>query len=143
MSVHYSSHSHEWSTPDDFYRELDREFHSTLDPCATKENAKCRRFFTKYKNGLIQDWSDHVVFMNPPYGHQIKYWMRKAYQESLRKATVVCLVPARTDTKWWHEYAMRGEVRFVKGRLKFGNSKNNSPFPSAVVVFRKIKADIN
>ena len=73
--------------------------------------------------------------MNPPYGREIGKWMRKAYESSLYGATVVCLVPARTDTAWWHDYAMKGEVEFVRGRLKFGGSKASAPFPSAIVTF--------
>jgi hypothetical protein len=73
--------------------------------------------------------------MNPPYGRAIKDWMAKAYDSSKNGAKVVCLVPARTDTAWWHDYAMKGEITFLRGRLKFGNSKNSAPFPSALVVF--------
>jgi site-specific DNA-methyltransferase (adenine-specific) len=115
---------------------LHREFAFTLDPCATRENAKCERFFTRDDDGLLQDWGDEVVFMNPPYGAMISRWMWKAYDSSLKGATVVCLVPARTDTGWWHRYAMKGEVRLLRGRLKFGNATNSAPFPSAVVIFR-------
>jgi hypothetical protein len=86
-------------------------------------------------DGLQQKWKG-VCWMNPPYGKEIKKWMKKAYESSLEGATVVCLVPSRTDTKWWHEYAMKGEIEFIKGRLKFGGSKNSAPFPSAVVVFK-------
>ena len=75
--------------------------------------------------------------MNPPYGREIGAWMKKAYESSLQGAMVVCLVPARTDTKWWHDYAIKGEIEFIRGRLKFGKSKNSAPFPSAVVVFNK------
>ena len=118
------------------FDELDKEFDFTLDPCATDENAKCNRYFTKEEDGLKQDWGQERVFMNPPYGRTITRWMEKAYEASLMGATVVCLPPARTDTKWWHEYAMKGEIHLIKGRLKFGGAKNSAPFPSAVVVFR-------
>jgi site-specific DNA-methyltransferase (adenine-specific) len=138
--VHFMSESVEWPTPRGVFRQLDREFGFTLDPCATRENAKCARYFTKTDDGLKQDWSGEVVFMNPPYGREIDRWMKKAYQSSLQGATVVCLVPARTDTKWWHQWAMRGEIRLLKGRLRFGNAKHSAPFPSAIVVFKSLKA---
>ncbi len=79
--------------------------------------------------------------MNPPYGREIKKWMEKAYLESTKGAVVVCLVPARTDTAWWHDYAMLGKVRFIRGRLKFSGAKHSAPFPSAVVVFRPVSYD--
>lgn len=135
MKVHFSSNTAEWSTPQDFYDELDKEFNFKLDPCCTHGNKKCKYFFTEEDDGLNQDWDLKSVFMNPPYGREIGKWMKKAYEESLTGCTVVCLVPSRTDTKWWHEYAMKGEIRFIKGRLKFGESKNSAPFPSAVVIF--------
>jgi len=125
-----------WSTPQDFFDKLDAEFHFTCDVCALPENAKCARYYTPTDDGLTQRWSG-VCWMNPPYGKVIGKWMQKAYESSITGgATVVCLVPARTDTAWWHDYAMRGEIRFIRGRLKFGSSKNSAPFPSAVVIFR-------
>jgi phage N-6-adenine-methyltransferase len=132
----FSSRSDEWATPQFLFDALDAEFGFTLDPCATHQNAKCKRFYTKADNGLTQNWNDEVVFMNPPYGRQIGAWRKKAYESSLSGALVVCLLPARTDTNWWHKYAMRGEVRFFKGRLKFGNSQNSAPFLSAIVILR-------
>lgn len=137
MAVHYASATNEWATPQDFFDKLDDEFHFTLDPCATPENAKCDLYFTQEEDGLSQNWLG-TVFMNPPYGREIGKWVKKAYEESLNGATVVCLIPARTDTKYWHEYVIGGgaEVRFIKGRLKFGGSKNSAPFPSAIVIFR-------
>ena len=137
-SVHFSSQRHDWTTPQDFFDKLDAEFGFTLDPCCLHETAKCAKHFTPEEDGLAQDWSGDVVFMNPPYGREIGKWVRKAYDESQRGATVVCLIPARTDTAYWHDYAMRGEVRFVRGRLKFGGSSVGAPFPSAVVIFRSI-----
>ena len=138
MDVHYSSKTNEWSTPQDFFNELDKEFNFTLDPCSTRENAKCTKYFTVEDDGLKQDWSNDVVFMNPPYGREIKYWVQKAYEESLKGATVVCLIPSRTDTKYWHDYIFgkADDIRFIKGRLKFGGSKNPAPFPSAVIVYK-------
>lgn len=125
-----------WGTPQAFFDQLDAEFHFTLDVCATPDNAKCARYFTPERNGLAQSWAGEVCWMNPPYGDALNEWMPKAYAESLNGATVVCLVPSRTDTRWWHAYAMRGEVRFVKGRLKFVGAKWGATFPSAVVIFR-------
>lgn len=134
-AVHFMSKRDDWETPQDFFDSLNREFRFTLDPCCTIHSAKCEKFFTKETDGLSQDWSKDVVFMNPPYGRQIKAWMKKAYETHLAGGTVVCLVPARTDTAWWHDYAAKGSVRFVRGRLKFGDGKQSAPFPSAVVVF--------
>ena len=137
MNVHFMSTSNERATPDGFFSGLNKEFHFTLDPCCTKKTAKCRKFFTEKDNGLAKDWGKETVFMNPPYGREIGSWMEKAYKSSLNGATVVCLIPSRTDTKWWHDYAMKGEIRFIKGRLKFNGMENPAPFPSAVVIFRK------
>ena len=135
--VHFSSQTVEWPTPQGLFDELNEEFGFTLDPCATHENAKCKKYFTKEDDGLKQDWGKETVFMNPPYGREIADWMKKAYESSIKGATVVCLVPARTDTRWWHDYSMNAsEIKFVKGRLKFGDAENSAPFPSAIVVFR-------
>ena len=134
-----SSETDLWATPQDFFDELDREFHFDCDVCALPENAKCEKYYTPEQDGLSQEWTG-VCFMNPPYGRKISSWVKKAYESSvLGGATVVCLIPARTDTAWWHDYVMKGEVRFIRGRLKFGGSKNSAPFPSAVVVFRRIE----
>lgn len=138
-SVMYSSATDEWSTPQDFFDKLNAEYEFETDVCATAENAKCARYYDKEQDGLAQEWRGKC-WMNPPYGREIGKWMRKALESAQENgATVVCLVPARTDTKWWHDYAMRGEVRFVRGRLKFGGVKNSAPFPSAVVIFDKGK----
>ena len=134
MSVHFSSKTDLWATPQSIFDKYDQIYHFELDVCATAENAKCEKYFTEEDDGLAQEWTG-VCFMNPPYGREIIHWMKKAYESSLKGATVVCLVPARTDTKWWHEYAMKGEIEFIRGRLKFGDAKNSAPFPSAVVVF--------
>lgn len=133
--VMFSSKTDDWETPQDLFDKLDQEFEFNLDVCATRDNRKCRNFYAKELDGLKQDWSG-VCWMNPPYGREIGKWVQKAYEESLKGSTVVCLLPSRTDTKWWHGYCMKGEVRFIKGRLKFGNSKNSAPFPSAIVIFR-------
>ncbi|UUY74117.1 phage N-6-adenine-methyltransferase [Staphylococcus epidermidis] len=140
MEVHYSSKSNEWSTPQKLFDELDKEFNFTLDPCSTHENAKCSKHFTIEENGLEQDWSKDIVFMNPPYGRGIRHWIEKAYKESNKGATVVCLIPARTDTTYWHDFIFdkADDIRFLRGRLKFGGSKNSAPFPSAIVVYRGV-----
>ena len=123
------------ATPQEFFDKLNAEFGFTLDVCATNENAKCESYYTKQDDGLAQPWRGNV-WMNPPYGREIGRWMEKANEAAKEGATVVCLVPARTDTKWWHECAIQHEVRFIRGRLKFGDAKNSAPFPSAVIVMR-------
>lgn len=137
LAVHFSSTTPEWSTPQDFFDELDKEFSFDTDVCATPENTKCPfSFYTKEDDGLSINWTG-VCWMNPPYGRTIGLWVKKAYESSLSGATVVCLLPARTDTKYFHDYCLPyGEIRFIRGRLKFGGSKNSAPFPSMVVVFR-------
>ena len=136
-NVHFSSATAEWETPQELFNELNRIFGGfTLDPCASAENAKCAQFFSREDDGLSQPWTGKV-FMNPPYGREIGKWVRKAWQESLKGTTVVCLVPARVDTRWWHEYAKKGYVYFLQGRLKFGSAANSAPFPSAIVTFGK------
>ncbi|RKO68086.1 DNA N-6-adenine-methyltransferase [Desulfofundulus salinus] len=132
----FSSRTGEWETPQTFFEALNAEFRFTLDVCARPENAKCLRYFTPEQNGLLQPWAPETCWMNPPYGREIGRWVEKAYNEARRGAVVVALLPARTDTRWWHRYVMRAaEIRFVKGRLKFGGAENSAPFPSAVVVF--------
>jgi len=134
--VLFSSATDEWPTPQWLYTALDREFGFTLDPCATPANAKCRHFFTRELDGLAQDWSEHTVFMNPPYGRAIGLWVEKAYKTHLQGATVVALLPSRTDARWWHNYVMKGEIRFIRGRVTFEGGKFPAPFPSAIVIFR-------
>jgi site-specific DNA-methyltransferase (adenine-specific) len=142
----FSSATGEWSTPQDLFDELNAEFHFDLDPCATAENAKCAKFYTKKDDGLNQRWHGSV-FVNPPYGRQIAHWVRKSAREAMDGVTVVMLIPARTDTNWWHghiwdtekQQPKQGvEVRFLRGRVKFGGHKSGAPFPSAVVVFRPV-----
>ncbi len=135
-SVHFSSKTNEWATPQDFYDRCHAEFQFTLDPCSTATNAKCPKRYTLEDDGLAQDWGHERVWMNPPYGREIGHWMRKAWLSSQAGALVVCLVPARTDTRWWHDYAIKGEIRFVRGRLKFGGARWNAPFPVALVIMR-------
>jgi site-specific DNA-methyltransferase (adenine-specific) len=140
-SVHFSSASDEWSTPADLFAELDSEFGFTLDPCATSENAKCPSYFTRAENGLAQPWTGRV-FCNAPYGRVIGDWIRKAWEsvQSGQAELVVCLVPARTDTAWWHDYCEQGERRFLRGRVCFGGGDSAAPFPSVLVVFRQAPA---
>ncbi|HQE50436.1 MAG TPA: phage N-6-adenine-methyltransferase [Fervidobacterium sp.] len=136
-----SSNRDDWETPQKLFDDLNAEFGFTLDPCASHENAKCAKYYTKEDDGLAQSWQDEVVFMNPPYGREIGKWVEKAYRESVGGAVVVCLLPARTDTRWFHDYILdkADEIRFIKGRLKFGESKNSAPFPSMIVVFNQKK----
>jgi len=164
--VMFSSKTDLWPTPQSFFDELNAEFNFTLDPCATQDNAKCAKYYTKDDDGLAHDWSRDIVFMNLPYGdpeipcrsncakkrcHERGYhineyipgiadFIRKAHEESQKGATVVCLVPARTDTRWFHDYVYgkADEIRFIKGRLKFGEATNSAPFPSMVVVYRGV-----
>lgn len=156
----FSSNNDSWETPKGLFDKLNAEFNFELDVCATADNAKCKKYFTKELDGLKQEW-EGVCWMNPPYGnpeypckmnckkkicekrgfHNRQYvpgiidWMEKAYLSYLRGATVVCLVPARTDTEWWHNFAMKGEIRLIKGRLHFGDGIGTAPFPSAIVIF--------
>lgn len=122
--VHFSSATDHWATPKAVYEDLNREFHFVDDPCPLNGTG-----------GLERDWIS-PVFCNPPYS-DIKTWAKKAFDEARQGKTVVLLVPSRTDTRWWHEYIMQAsEIRFLKGRLKFGTAKFNAPFPSCVVVFK-------
>jgi phage N-6-adenine-methyltransferase len=131
----FSGKRDDWETPDALFRELDREFGFDLDVCATPENAKCAKFFSHEDDGLKQEWKG-VCWMNPPYGREIGRWLAKAAQSAASGATVVCLVPARTDTRWWHEFCQPGEVRFLRGRVRFVGTPRPAPFPSAVIVLR-------
>lgn len=135
----FSSESENWATPQDVFDRLNSVFHFTLDPCADPSNTKCKKYYTKEINGLTKDWGGHRVFCNPPYGRDATgRWVKKCYEESKKLGTiVVMLIPARTDTRWFHEYCYRSNVQihFVKGRLKFGGSKNSAPFPSMIVIF--------
>lgn len=135
----FSSQTDEWETPQSLFDELNAEFHFDLDPCATDENHKCAEYYTKTDDGLAKNWGGRSVYCNPPYGRQIGKWVRKAYEEAQKPGTtVVLLVPARTDTKWFHDYIYgKTEIRFIRGRVRFGDSKHGAPFPSMVVVWRK------
>jgi phage N-6-adenine-methyltransferase len=138
----FTSASDEWETPREFFDEVNDIFHFDLDVCATRGNAKCRRYFTKAENGLRRIWRG-VCWMNPPYGREISLWVRKACESSLEAGTVVvCLLPARTDTRWWHDYviARAEKIRFIRGRLRF-SGRGPAPFPSALVVFGRSKIE--
>lgn len=135
QNVLFSRKSDEWETPPELFEALDAEFHFDLDPCATPENAKCARFFTMEEDGLAQNWGGYRVFCNPPYSN-VGQWVKKAAEESMNGALVVLLIPARTDTKYFHEYIYhKAEIRFIRGRLRFSGSKGCAPFPSMVVIF--------
>jgi site-specific DNA-methyltransferase (adenine-specific) len=134
----FSSRSDEWPTPRDFFAELDAEFDFTLDPCATSANATCPRFFSRHDDGLRQDWGRHRVFCNPPYGRSMRDWGRKCFESARAGALVVLLAHARTDTRWFHDwvYGKADEIRFVRGRLRFGDGRQSAPFPSLVAIYR-------
>jgi len=137
MKVHYSSKSSEWETPQAFFEELNREFKFVLDVCASPQNKKCKTAY--FDSALVLDWGPGPAWMNPPYGRTIGSWIEKAHEESVKGVTVVCLIPARTDTAWWHDYVMLHEIRYIRGRLYFTDDNGNSgraPFPSAVVIMR-------
>ena len=140
--VMFSSKTEMWETPQELFEELNNEFHFSLDVCATAENAKCEKYYTPEIDGLSQPWNG-TVWCNPPYGRQIGKWVFAASVASgVRNATVVMLLPARTDTRWFHDYIYqkeRVEIRFIKGRLKFGGSKNGASFPSMICIFRPYK----
>jgi phage N-6-adenine-methyltransferase len=134
--VYHRSQTVEWATPQDLFDRLHAEFGFVLDVCATAENAKCARYFTMTEDGLQQVW-EGVCWMNPPYGKTIAQWVTKAHVSAQTGATVVCLLPARTDTSWWHAYCLpHAEIRFIQRRLRFGSARNGAPFPSAIVIFR-------
>ena len=134
----FSSRTDEWATPISLFAELDKEFHFDLDPCSTHENAKCKDHYTIDDDGLAKNWGGRRVFCNPPYGRAIPAWVRKCYEESRKPDTlVVMLIPARTDTSYFHDYIYNRarEIRFIRGRLHFNESKNAAPFPSMIIVF--------
>lgn len=133
QAVLFSSDSDEWSTPKELFFILNCEFNFTLDPCAAIGNAKCPRYYTKFDDGILQNWTGERLFINPPYSNW-QAWAKKAVES---QALSVLLLPARTDTKAFHEYFYKKpnvEIRFLKGRLKFGDSKNCAPFPSMIVI---------
>ena len=133
----FSSKKDDWETPQAFFNELNKEFHFTLDPCSTHENAKCEKHYTKAENGLLQSWAGETVFCNPPYGREQAQWIEKAVSSIGGGTTIVMLIPARTDTKAFHDLIVphAKEIRFIRGRLKFGDGKSPAPFPSMLVIF--------
>lgn len=144
-----SSDKQDWGTPQDLFDELNKEFQFTLDPCASDDNHKCKKYYTEKENGLIQNWQGENVFVNPPYGREITKWVKKSHDESLKENTkVVMLIPARTDTRWFHDYIYHiAEIRFLKGRVKFMFDKNkqgqSAPFPSMIVIFDREEKNNN
>ena len=139
-SVMFSSKTDNWATPQDFFNKLNAEFDFTLDPAADDCNHKCDKYYTRETDGLLQSWDKERVFCNPPYGREIGAWVKKCHDEVLHGGCqlAVMLIPARTDTKYFHEWIYgKAEIRFLKGRIKFGDSKNSAPFPSMVVIFEE------
>lgn len=137
-SGYFSSLAEDWETPQDLFDKLDDEFLFTLDVCAKPENSKCKRFFSKEQNGLNQDWGNDTVWCNPPYGKGIENWIKRCYEHSMGGGTAVMLLPARTDTRWFHNYILgKAEIRFCKGRLRFNGCKSSAPFPSIIVIYRR------
>lgn len=155
--LHFSSKSNEWETPKHIFNYYNKIYNFQLDAAATKENALCENFYTLEDNSLIQNWNQYkTIWCNPPYGREIGKFVKKAYEESLKGCIVVLLIPARVDTKWWHEYCSLGNVYFIKGRLKFTNKKFYSyeeninkknilsaPFPSAIIIFNNSNPTTN
>ena len=134
----WHSRGSDWATPQELYNTLNNEFHFTLDVCASDWNAKHINYFNEEINGLKQSWKGNVCWMNPPYGKVLNDWMKKAYEESKNGATVVCLVPSATDTAWWHDYAMKGEIRYLRGRPRFQTKEGTwqqTFSPSVIVIF--------
>jgi len=132
-----SSKTAEYITPQALFDLLHKEFRFTLDPCATKQNAKCKKFFTKKDDGLSRDWGKEVVFMNPPYVRQTRKWVEKAYKESTQGATCVCLLPVGTGRSYWHDiiFPHAAQIRWIRGFLKFSDHTMTAPFASAIVIF--------
>lgn len=140
----FSSQSTEWETPQALFDQLNAEFGFTLDPCATHENALCKKYYTKTEDGLAQDWTGEIVYCNPPYGrNSLPRWIKKCHDEAEKGVTVVMLIPARTDTRAFHRYIYgKAEIRFIQGRIRFGAGgicKNAAPFPSMIAIFRNQK----
>lgn len=135
----FTSGNTEWETPQDLFDILNKVYKFDLDVCATSENAKCPRYFTKAQDGLSQEWKGKI-WCNPPYGREIDKWVKKAHESYKAGATVVMLLPARTDTKWIHEWVFGSAITiFLKGRLKFGKSNNSAPFPSMLAIYGSLE----
>lgn len=127
--------TNEWATPQELFDKINKVFNFTLDVCATDENAKCDKYYTKEIDGLSQEWTG-TCWMNPPYSREIAKWILKAHETALNGHTVVALIPSRTGSRWFQDYCLHRECHFIKGRLKFGDSSNSAPFDNVVVVFR-------
>jgi site-specific DNA-methyltransferase (adenine-specific) len=140
MTTRFESAKQDWTTPDDLFEPYQKEFKFTLDAAADKKNARAKKFFTQRDDALTQSWGNHRVWLNPPYGARtgtLQQWVRKAHQESTSGATVVMLVPARTNTNWFHDICLaHGEIRFIRGRPKFSGMPHGLPQPLCVVIFR-------
>ena len=135
----WHSRGSDWSTPQELFNKLNAEFKFTLDVCASDWNAKCEKYFTEEQDALKQDWGNNICWMNPPYGKVLMQWIEKAFQSSLNGADVVCLVPSATDLEWWHKFAMKGEIKFIRSRPRFvtKEGKWQQTFsPSTIVIFR-------
>ena len=134
----FTSNTNEWNTPKKLYEELNKKYNFTLDPASTNENNLCKKYYTEKETGLIQSWKRERVFLNPPYGREIKKWIAKAYYENkINNTFIVMLIPARTDTSYFHDYIYnKAEIIFIRGRLKFNDGKNSAPFPSMIVIYR-------
>lgn len=141
--IMFSSKTDEWSTPQDLFDKLNEEFHFDLDVCANESNHKCALYYDRKQDGLKMPWKNHVVWCNPPYGREIGKWVKTACCEHFNHGTtIVMLLPARTDTKWFHDYILgRATIRFLRGRLKFGECKNSAPFPSMLAIYNRLKVD--
>lgn len=142
--LHFSSQTNEWYTPKSVFEPLNTEFRFTLDPCCTKESAKAKRFYTIEDDGLSKNWYGEKVFVNPPYGREIGKWVKKCHDENMQNGTLcVLLIPARTDTSYWHDYIFgKAEIRFMRGRVKFerpdGTIGDAAPFPTAIVIYKEV-----
>jgi phage N-6-adenine-methyltransferase len=134
---YFKSMRHDYETPKEFYQELNDEFHFDLDPCTTTNNLNCRYYFTEEEDGLKQDWKQRTAFVNPPYGDQLKKWAKKCYEEWGKGSTIVLLIPARTQTNWFHNYIYgKAEIRFIKTGIQFVNTKGKTKFPFLLAIFK-------
>ncbi|MBQ6503243.1 MAG: hypothetical protein IJI57_04955 [Flexilinea sp.] len=136
--INQDSGKDDWGTPKKLFEYLDKEWHFELDPCANDRNHLCEKYYTKAEDGLSQDWEGKRVYMNPPYGRETGKWIEKAYRESVKGASVVCLIPARPDTSYWHNWIFpyASKIQFIQGRLHYSDGKEGCPFPSAIVIFQ-------
>lgn len=141
LQATFSSERQDWATPWDFFKLQESKYGPfDLDVCATLENSKCQKFFTPHDDALSRHWPGHC-WMNPPYGREIARWLQHACRETYdlgNASQVIALLPARTDTSWWHDFVLQfaAHIDFIRGRIRFEGAINNAPFPSAVVVFR-------